>query len=127
MKEYFNCLILTHGTAFGVGAAIFLLTMFLVARRIIGLTVSIVFMLIALGASWAIDNKDVVRSHLDKWMPAAQGSHAEAAPQVTTPAPAQDASSQPSGSLKGKVEDQKGRVQNFLEEQTPNSEKQEKQ
>lgn len=80
MKEYFDCLIMTHGTAFGVGAAIFLLTILLVAKRIIGFVLSVILMLIALGASWSINNEAFVRTYLDKWIPSTQNSQAKPAP-----------------------------------------------
>lgn len=92
MKEYFDCLILTHGVAFGVGAAIFLLTLFLVAKRIIGFAFSLVLMLVALGASWAVNNEALVRSYLDKWSPSTQTASTQAPtmPAVQPDAPRAD-------------------------------------
>lgn len=119
MKEYINCLILTHGTAFGVAAAIFLLTLLLVARRFIGFTLSVILMLLAIGAAWAIDHEEIVRSYLDKWIPTTQNVQtAKPASSTYEPAKAAPAEQNASveGSLKGPVEEQKARVQNFLED-----------
>lgn len=134
MKEYFDCLILTHGTAFGVGAAIFLLTILLVAKRVIGFVLSVILMLIALGASWSINNEALVRSYLDKWIPA---TGTQATRTTTTPAPSVEQAATPSTTtsqsvqpsadnlqdgdyLKGQVESEKARIQDFLEDKHPN-------
>lgn len=122
MKEYFDCLIMTHGTAFGAGAAIFLLTVLLVARRIVGFFLSVILMLIALGASWAINNESFVRSHLDKWIPTTQNAPANRAETKAAPAPAATetqaapASTEGSDNLKGQVDTQKAKVKGFLDE-----------
>jgi hypothetical protein len=134
MKEYFDCLIMTHGTAFGVGGAIFLLTLLLVSKRVIGFVLSLILMLLAIGASWAINNETFVRTYLDKWIPSTQNAtaprdNAVRAPAAQTQSPSQTAPqsvtpastlAQPVDSLKGQVQDQKARVQNFLDETHPN-------
>lgn len=147
MKEYFDCLILTHGTAFGVGAAIFLLTILLVAKRVVGFFLSVILLLIALGASWAINNETIVRSYLDKWIPSTQSSSAsrpsaastqdqapadetnatqaqqQAQPQVQTQAQQDmktDATTSGSDNLKGSADAQRSRVKEFLNETHPN-------
>ena len=130
MKEYFDCLIMTHGTAFGVGAAIFLLTILLVAKRVIGFVLSLILLLIALGASWAINNETIVRGYLDKWIPTTQTSRTQTSTQTTPSSthsetspsaapPSQTAIPSQGTNLRGQVESEKGRVQNFLEETHP--------
>lgn len=133
MKEYFDCLIMTHGTAFGVGAAIFLLTILLVAKRVIGFVLSVILMLIALGASWAINNEAYVRGHLQKWIPTTQTSVPASSEASRTVAPTSSMerverstnSVQPTGdvvgseNLRGQVDQEKSRVQDFLEEKHP--------
>lgn len=127
MKEYFDCLILSHGTAFGVGAAIFLLTILLVAKRVIGFTFSVVLLLIALGASWAINNDTFVRSYLDKWIPTTQTSPQYKStpatisePTTAIPAKTDTTKADSSDHLKGQIDAQKSRVQDFMNETHPN-------
>ena len=148
MKEYFDCLIMTHGTAFGVGAAIFLLTILLVARRVVGFVLSVILMLIAIGASWAINNESFVRTYLDKWIPTTQTSSTRSTPATpvstptqaptTTSRAAQDqavqqqqssqavSNSQRPDNLKGQIDAQKSRVQGFLDESSPDVSQQQK-
>ncbi len=38
MQEFFNCLFSTNGMAYGTGVLIFLLTLFLASRQVIGFT-----------------------------------------------------------------------------------------
>lgn len=129
MKEYLDCLLVGHGAAFGVGAGIFLLTILLVAKRMIGFVLSLILMLIALGAAWTINNEELVRSYVNKWFPQTQTAPATNkapayTPQAQMPAttPSQAASSPISNqveNLQGQVELQKSRVDTFLEETQP--------
>lgn len=57
-----------QGLAFGVGALIFLLTLLLAARRIIGFNLTIIFLLIALGASMGIKHQDFFVDFWNKGM-----------------------------------------------------------
>lgn len=120
MKEYFDCLIMTHGTAFGVGAAIFLLTILLVSKRIIGFTLSVIFMLIALGASWTINNETFVRKYFDKWIPSSQVSQPGKTSQDPLKDEAPEQAKEKQENLTGQVGAQKERVQSFLDESHPN-------
>lgn len=72
MKEYFDCLITTHGIAFAAGTAIFLLTVLLVAKRFIGFTFSVIMLLFALATAWAINNDKWLRQQVDQWMQGTQ-------------------------------------------------------
>lgn len=63
MNEFFNCLFTNNGMAFGTGSIIFLVTLILVARRIIGFTLSFLFLLFALTASYSVAHQETVRSY----------------------------------------------------------------
>jgi hypothetical protein len=69
MVDFYDCVLLKHGLAWGVGAGIFLITIFLVARKIIGFWLSLILMLIALGASMAIEHRDQTIAYWNKKMP----------------------------------------------------------
>ena len=119
MKEYFDCLILSLGAAFGVGAAIFLLTILLVSKRVVGFVLSVILMLVALGVSWSVNNEALVREYLHKWIPSVQ-SVAPATKQEATQAPLNTPPAvQQTENLKGQVEAQKARVDGFLDEAHP--------
>jgi hypothetical protein len=123
MKEAFNCLIMDHGIAFATGTVIFLLTVLLVAKRVIGFVLSVILILIALGASLAVDHQEIVRGYFEKWFPstsvtapskAAPPSYRSAEkPLPETPSvPSQPEKSSP---LKGQAETQRERVKHFME------------
>lgn len=65
MKEFFDCLFTTNGMAFGTGVLIFLITLFLVSRRVIGFTLALLLLLVALGASFAVANQDKIHAYFD--------------------------------------------------------------
>ncbi|MCE5317231.1 MAG: hypothetical protein LLG04_07700 [Parachlamydia sp.] len=65
MQEFYNCLINVNGMAFGTGVIIFLITLFLVAKRLIGFTLTLLFLLFALVAAFGVANKDLVRKYFE--------------------------------------------------------------
>lgn len=67
MEQFFQCVISSNGLAYLTGLAIFLLTAFLVARNLIGFTVSLLFLAFALLAALGIANNATVKSHLDRY------------------------------------------------------------
>ena len=69
MFDFYDCVLLKHGIAWAVGTGIFLLTVLLVSRRIIGFYTSVIFMLIALGATMAVENREKTIKYWNKYMP----------------------------------------------------------
>lgn len=67
MSDFFNCLFTHNGIAYGTGVLIFLITLFLVSRRIIGFTLTFLFLLFALLASMAVAHQDAVKAYLNKF------------------------------------------------------------
>lgn len=65
MKEFWECIFSHNGLAYGTGVAIFLITLFLVSRRIIGFTLAVVFLLFALIASLAVAHQASVKHYID--------------------------------------------------------------
>jgi hypothetical protein len=84
MSELFNCVMTKHALAFGVGGGIFLITILLVATRMIGLVLSIILMLIALGATLVLDRPDAA-SYWNQYTPEQLHIHES---EHVTPAPA---------------------------------------
>jgi hypothetical protein len=64
MKDFFDCVITTNGMAYGTGVLIFVITLFLVANRVIGFMLTLLLLGLALGASWGVANQDFVRSYI---------------------------------------------------------------
>lgn len=107
MTDFYNCIFIKQGLAFGVGAFIFLLTLLLAARRVIGFTLTVAFLLIALGAAMGIKHQDLFKDYWNKGKPKtsekeakpAMESKTEPAPakaEAATPEPAQPEATQPS-------------------------------
>lgn len=71
MYDFYDCVLLKHGLAWAVGAGIFLLTVLLVSRRLIGFYTSLLFMLIALGASMVIEHREESVKYWNKYLPEA--------------------------------------------------------
>ena len=67
MNEFFTCLFSTNGMAYGSGVLIFLITLFLTSRKIIGFTLTLLFLIFALAASLAVAHQDLVRSYLENY------------------------------------------------------------
>lgn len=53
--------------AYGTGVLIFLITLFLTSRKIIGFTLTLLFLVFALAASLAVAHQDLVRSYLENF------------------------------------------------------------
>jgi hypothetical protein len=69
MFDFYDCVLLKHGLAWAVGAGIFLFTVLLVSRRIIGFYTSLFLMLIALGASMTIEHREEATAYWNKYVP----------------------------------------------------------
>ncbi len=69
MSDFYDCVLLKHGIAWAVGAGIFLLTALLVSQRIIGFYLSLLLMLIALGASMTIEHREEATVYWNKYLP----------------------------------------------------------
>ncbi len=74
MKDLFDCLITNNGMAFGTGVIIFLITLILTATRVIGFSVAVLLLLVALGASFGVANQEAIRGYFQK---GGQGKSAE--------------------------------------------------
>jgi len=66
MNEFFTCIVSKNGLAYLTGAVIFFLTLFLTSRRIIGFTLTLLFLVFALIASLAVANQELIRSYFVK-------------------------------------------------------------
>lgn len=66
MTEFFQCVFSSNGLAYTTGAAIFLITAFLVAKRVIGFTFTLLFLLFALAAALAIAHQDAISDYFKK-------------------------------------------------------------
>lgn len=65
MNEFFSCLVSTNWMAYGTGVLIFLITLFLVYTRVIGFTLTLLFLLFALGASLAVANQSSIKHYVE--------------------------------------------------------------
>jgi uncharacterized protein (DUF58 family) len=83
MNDFFNCIISTHGIAYLTGGLIFLITLLLAAKRVIGWGVAFLFLLFALLAAQSISNQDLIRQYFKNFSPQTPSSsyQAENAPQ----------------------------------------------
>lgn len=126
MQEFFNCLISTNGLAFGTGVLIFLITLFLVSKRVIGFTLTLLFLLFALAASFGVANKDLIRKYFENL---SKGSKSDTSYKASgTKAGEASISEQLEKAyedLKAEFEIQKNKFQSFLEEQRASQEKKE--
>ncbi len=66
MKEFFECVISSNGMAYGTGVLIFLITLFLASKRVIGFTLTLLFLIFALVAAIGVANQDLIRNYLQK-------------------------------------------------------------
>lgn len=63
MKEFFDCVISSNGMAYGTGVLIFLITLFLASKRVIGFTLTLLFLIFALVAAFGVANQDLIRNY----------------------------------------------------------------
>lgn len=68
MKELVNCVISAHGLAYATGAGIFAITLWLAAKRFIGLGVTFLFLLFALAAAQIISNQESVKDYFNNFL-----------------------------------------------------------
>lgn len=135
MQEFVNCLFTTNGMAYGTGVLIFLITLFLVARRVIGFTLTLLFLIFALLASFAVANKDLIRHYFENL---SKGGSKESSAQPQGKAPTYQSAESSSTThevpimeqlqkayddLKEEFEIQKKKFQSFLEEKKQENEK----
>ena len=117
MKEFWECVFSHNGLAYGTGAAIFLITLFLVSRRIIGFTLAVVFLIFALLASLAVAHQASVKNYIDtlgtdKKEVTYPGAGTTSAPTINDKI--QDAFDD----LKAEFDVQRKKLEEFIEEQT---------
>lgn len=65
MQEFLTCVVSKNGMAYLTGIVIFIITLFLAARQIIGFTLTLLFLIFALVAAVAVSNQDVIRSYFE--------------------------------------------------------------
>jgi hypothetical protein len=65
MNEFINCVFTTHGLAYATGLVIFLITLWLAAKRYIGLGVTFIFLLFALIAAQSISNQEALKQYFN--------------------------------------------------------------
>lgn len=63
MNEFFTCVISKNGMAYLTGVVIFLITLFLTSRKIIGFTLTLLLLIFALIAALAVANQDIIRGY----------------------------------------------------------------
>ncbi len=68
MNEFVNCVISAHGLAYATGAGIFAITLWLSAKRFIGLGVTFLFLLFALVAAQIISNQETVKDYFNNFL-----------------------------------------------------------
>lgn len=117
MQEFYNCLINVNGMAFGTGVIIFLITLFLVTKRIIGFTLTLLFLLFALVAAFGVANKDLVRNYFENLQKSNKTESYQSSGAKATDATISEQLQKAYDDLKGEFEIQKKKFQSFLEEQ----------
>ena len=65
MNEFINCVVTAHGLAYATGVGIFVITLWLAAKRFIGLGVTFLFLLFALIAAQSISNQESIRQYFN--------------------------------------------------------------
>lgn len=63
MNEFFACLTSKNGMAYLTGLVIFLITLYLTSRKIIGFSLTLIFLIFALVAAISVSNQDLIRSY----------------------------------------------------------------
>jgi hypothetical protein len=69
MNEFVSCLISKNGLAYLTGAVIFFLTLFLTSKKIIGFSLTVLFLIFALIAAMAVSHQDLIRSYFTNQKP----------------------------------------------------------
>lgn len=116
MQEFYNCLINVNGMAFGTGVIIFLITLFLVAKRLIGFTLTLLFLLFALVAAFGVANKDLVRKYFENLSKGKNETY-QASGAKAGEATISEQLQKAYDDLKAEFDIQKKKFQSFLEEQ----------
>jgi hypothetical protein len=65
MNEFFNCLFSSNGLAYLTGVVIFLITLILVAKRVIGFSLALIFLIFAILAALAVANQDAIKNYFN--------------------------------------------------------------
>lgn len=124
MQEFYNCLINVNGMAFGTGVIIFLITLFLVANRLIGFTLTLLFLVFALVAAFGVANKDLVRKYFENLSKSKTESY-QASGTKAGEATISEQLQKAYDDLKAEFEIQKKKFQSFLEERASQDKKEE--
>lgn len=118
MKEFWECVFTHNGLAFGTGAAIFLITLFLVSRRIIGFALAVVFLLFALLASLAVAHQESVKKYIDTLGTEKSNAHNYPGAGKPSDPTINDKIQDAFNDLKAEFEVQKKKLQDFIDEQS---------
>lgn len=129
MQEFFNCLFSTNGMAYGTGVLVFFITLFLVTRRLIGFTLTLLFLIFAIVAALGVANKDLIRDYFENLSKPNSSSSTSSTYQSASASKTSEASiyeqlQKAYDDLKLEFEIQKKKkFQSFLEEQRASHEK----
>jgi hypothetical protein len=64
MNDFFNCVIVNNGIAFGTGVLLFLFTLLLASKRVFGFFFTLIFLLISLGGAMAVKNREGITNYV---------------------------------------------------------------
>lgn len=118
MKEFYDCLITTNGMAYGTGVLIFLITLLLVSKRVIGFTLTLILLLLAIGASMAVSHQNDIRNYINGLSHPKNGDNAYkgagSANAEQKEVPLSDQLSKAYEDLKAEFEIQKNKLQEYM-------------
>lgn len=86
MKEVWDCLFSHYGLAYATGVGIFLITLFLAAKRLIGFAITSLLLIFAILASLVVANSDTIKGYFSKSSPGTTSAY-QAAPAQPSTAP----------------------------------------
>lgn len=124
MNDFPSCLFSNYGLAYSTGLVIFLLTLFLVYKRAIGFTLTLLLLLFALAASLAVAHQKEIKEYIDslsKERPSTSTYKAQGAPSENTENTLTDKLQKAYDDLKEEFEIYKKKLEDYLEQ---NKEKQ---
>lgn len=121
MKEFWDCVFTHNGIAYGTGVAIFLITLFLVSRRIIGFALAVVFLIFALVASMAVSHQASVQKYIEDLGKEKSADKTYPGAGTTSQPTVNDKIQDAFNDLKAEFEVQKKKLQDFIDEQTKSS------
>lgn len=110
MKEIWDCLFTHYGLAYATGFVIFIITLILVSKRVIGFAVTLILLIFALLASLAVAHSDSIKTYFNKLEERSSTMHKESPQETQNKAPSEteaSSSEQKESPSSPKSEDQK--------------------